>query len=197
MTKTVVLLGGNGYIGRAVTEAWNAKYPDTKFFAVSRSGMNKLNLPNLENVKLDLTNEAEVQEKLPEHFDFIVDLIGGPIADAVESKKQNDDPAHLMQKLSESHGATAMGMIGGLLGPKYFVQTKARLIKELSQSKVPLAYVEPTLVYGNGLSDKMSKMVPLLKIGGLFSAKLKPVEVTKVASDLVASFEAVTHNGLK
>lgn len=77
-----------------------------------------------------------------------------------------------------------MGFIGGILGSQDFVQTKQAIIDKLSRSTVRLAYVEPTLVYGNGRHDSMTKMVPLLKFLGLFSKKYRPVDVNDVVKEL-------------
>lgn len=77
-----------------------------------------------------------------------------------------------------------MDFIGGTLGPKKFTQTKRKLIAYLKESPIPLAYVEPTLVYGNGRKDKMTRNVPFLKFWGIFSQKFKPVEVNDVVSEL-------------
>lgn len=39
--KNMVLLGGNGYIGRNFTTQWLAKEPETQIFVLSRSGKNE------------------------------------------------------------------------------------------------------------------------------------------------------------
>lgn len=39
MTKAV-LFGGNGYIGRATTEAWIKADPEAEFYVISRFGKN-------------------------------------------------------------------------------------------------------------------------------------------------------------
>ncbi|MCD5437095.1 hypothetical protein [Lactobacillus delbrueckii] len=59
-------------------------------------------------------------------------------------------PAKVMKWLAEEYKAKKMGFIAGSLGPKSFVQGKADLVKFLQDSSVPLAYISPTLVYGNG-----------------------------------------------
>ncbi|UPS59388.1 hypothetical protein [Lactobacillus delbrueckii] len=56
----------------------------------------------------------------------------------------------MMKWLAEEYKAKKMGFIAGSLGPKSFVQGKADLVKFLQDSSVPLAYISPTLVYGNG-----------------------------------------------
>lgn len=48
-----------------------------------------------------------------------------------------------------------------------------------------MEYVEPTVVYGGGRSDILAKMVPMFKVLGVFSKKLKPVRVEDVANELI------------
>ena len=55
----------------------------------------------------------------------------------------------------------------------------------LQGSGIPLACVEPTLVYSEGRSDSLAKMVPLLKCAGIFSKKMRPMLVTDIAEELV------------
>lgn len=76
-------------------------------------------------------------------------------------------------------------MIGGVLGPKSFVEGKKRIIEKLKASGIRTEYVSPTLVYGNGRNDSMSRMVPLLKFFGIFSKNMRPVHVNDVADELV------------
>ena len=71
------------------------------------------------------------------------------------------------------------------MGPKAFIESKAGVIQMLKSSRHKIAYVEPTLIYGNGRSDSMAKMVPMMKFLGLFSKKLKPVEVNHLADQLI------------
>ena len=51
--STVVMLGGNGYLGRNVTQKWMAKDPDARFVVVSRSGKNALADARITNVQAD------------------------------------------------------------------------------------------------------------------------------------------------
>ncbi len=96
----------------------------------------------------------------------------------------DEQPAHVTRAVAEKRHAKAMGFIGGILGPKKFTTVKKELIAYLQESSVPLAYVEPTLVYGAGRKDKMTRNVPLLKFLGIFSRKFKPVLVGDVVETL-------------
>lgn len=187
MKTTIVLLGGNGYIGRELTSQWQQIDPRSEFWVISRSGHNDLQASNVHNLALDLTDSAAVIAALPAKIDYIVDLIGRPDSDEQQQLAVNEAPALMMKQLAEHYQVRAMGFIGGKLGPKSFLALKAVIIQKLNDSRIPLAVVEPTLVYGGGRRDAMSRLVPLLKIGGLFSAKLKPMLVTTVASTLLTN----------
>jgi nucleoside-diphosphate-sugar epimerase len=183
--STVVMLGGNGYLGRNVTEKWLARDPEAKFVVVSRSGKNSLVNERITNVQADSSNLDSVRKVLPEHVDYIVDFVGRPEKDPEEFKKVNDQPADVMLAIAKEKNVKAMGMIGGVLGPKTFVEGKKRIIEKLKASGIRTEYVNPTLVYGNGRQDSMTKMVPLLKFFGIFSKNMKPVDVNDVADELV------------
>lgn len=181
----VVLMGGNGYLGRNFTKQWLANETDaTHFYVLSRSGKNQLKDPAITNIQVDVTDQAAVLRAIPEQVDYIVDFVGAPSDDPEVFAKLNQQPVQVMRAVAQKRQAKAMGFIGGVLGPKQFTRTKKELIYYLQKSPVPLAYVEPTLVYGAGRKDKMTRNVPLLKFLGLFSKKFKPVLVDAVVNEL-------------
>ncbi|MGI6217544.1 MAG: NAD-dependent epimerase/dehydratase family protein [Coriobacteriales bacterium] len=182
---TVVMLGGNGYLGRNATEKWLAKDPEVRFVVVSRSGKNELQDPRIMNAQADCTNLDSVRKVLPEKVDYIVDFVGRPEKDPDAFRRINDQPADAMLEIAKEKNVKAMGMIGGVLGDKSFVEGKKRIIEKLKASGIRTEYVNPTLVYGNGRKDSMTKMVPLLKFLGLFSKNMRPVDVNDVADELV------------
>ena len=182
---TVVMLGGNGYLGRNVTEKWMARDPEARFVVVSRSGRNALQDKRISNVKADCSSLESVRGVLPERVDYIVDFVGRPEKDPEAFRKVNDMPADVMLQIAKEKDVKAMGMIGGVLGDKSFVEGKRRIIEKLKASGIRTEYVNPTLVYGNGRKDSMTRMVPLLKFLGLFSKRMRPVDVNDVADELV------------
>jgi uncharacterized protein YbjT (DUF2867 family) len=184
---TVVMFGGNGYIGRAVSREWLARDAEVRFIVLSGSGKNALTDPRSENRVCDVTDIAAVRAAVPESegADYVVDFVGRPDKDEAAQKAINAAPARVMRQFAEERHALAMGFIGGVLGPKSFVALKAAIVAELQASPVRLAYVNPTLVYGAGRKDSMARMVPLLKVAGVFSKKLRPVRVSTVARQLV------------
>lgn len=123
---------------------------------------------------------------LPDQVDYIVDFIGCPESDPATFEAVNDKPAQVMLQLAKDKKVKAMGFIGGLLGPKSFLDGKKRITDQLRASGIRTEVVEPTIVYGNGRSDALAKLVPVFKFFGLFMKNMKPVLVTEVADELVS-----------
>lgn len=188
MTKAV-LLGGNGYLGRNVTDHWLKADPQVEFYVVSRSGKNQLQDPRIHNLTADVTDYDAVAKLIPTDVDYIVDFVGALEKDPEKFKRLNDQPATVMLHLAQSHHVKKMGFIAGSLGPKTFIKGKQQIIKKLQQSGISLAVVSPTLVYGNGRRDDMTRWVPLLKVLGIFNKKFRPVDVNDVANDLIKQLQ--------
>lgn len=182
----IVLLGGNGYIGRNVCQKWLQQDPRAEFYVLSRSGKNALNDARIKNIAVDVTSLEAVEAVLPNQVDYIVDFVGHPEKDPELFKQVNDLPAKVMLELAEKYQVKAMGFIGGTLGPKDFVDGKKRIIQFLQKSAIPLTVVEPTIVYGNGRSDKLVRIVPILKFLSVFNKKLKPVHIDDVVDGFIA-----------
>lgn len=180
-----VILGGNGYIGRNITKYWLNKDKNMNFIILSRSGKNELKDDRITNIAVDVTDYDKVINVLPDDIDYIVDLVGGLDDNVDILKKMNTEPAVVMKQVAENKNVKAMAYVGGVLGSKDFTKVKKDVIDMLKQSNVNLVTVEPTLVYGNGRSDSLTKMVPLLKFFGIFSKKMKPVHVDDVSRELV------------
>lgn len=183
--STIVMLGGNGYIGRNVTEKWLKADAKAEFVIISRSGNNALKSDRIKNVVADSSDYESVKAVLPEKVDYILDFVGRPEKDSDEFKKVNDMPADTMLRIAKEKNVKAMGFIGGVLGDKAFVQGKKKIADRLKASGIRTEVVSPTLVYGNGRKDAMTKMVPLLKFFGIFSKNMKPVDVNDVADEMV------------
>ncbi|MFJ7978307.1 NAD-dependent epimerase/dehydratase family protein [Peribacillus sp. NPDC096379] len=182
----IILLGGNGYIGREVTKQWLEKDSQAEFYVVSRSGKNQLEHPRVHNISANVNDYNSVIKLLPKTIDFIVDFVGRPEKDAKLLVEINETPAKVMLKIAQNYNIKAMGFIGGVLGPKSFTDIKSNIIKMLQASRKRVEYVEPTIVYGGGRTDTLSKMIPIFKFLGIFSKKMKPIQVEEVANKLIS-----------
>lgn len=176
----IVLLGGNGYIGREVTRQWLARDPQAQFYVVSKSGTNQLEDPRIHNLQADCYDVDSVDAVLPDQVDAMVNFVGG-----MGGRDVNVPPVQVMLDLAKKRGIPAVGTVGGKLGNKDFTSSKAEACDLVRKSGIPASVVEPTLVYGAGRDDKLTKMVPLLKFFGIFSKNMKPVQVEDVARELV------------
>lgn len=185
-TVNVVIFGGNGYIGNTIIERWLEKDAQAEFFSISRSGKGKLSKPNVHYLKADVTDFKQVQAVLPEEVDYIVDCVGVYTKEKELLEQYNVLPAKVMLEAADQKNVKGLGYIGGIMGPKEFTDSKASVIRMLCSGRHKVAYVEPTLVYGNGRKDTLSKMVPLLKFAGVFSKKMKPNEVNALADELIS-----------
>lgn len=187
----IVMLGGNGYIGRNTTKAWMDKDPTATFYVVSRSGKSELHEKRVIPIQADASDADEVGRiisVLPENIDYIVSFVGCAAVPKGSTKslaELNMEPAVVERKLAEHYHVRAQGAIGGKLGSKEFVAAKSAMLDYLRQSQIPTEAVEPTLVYGAGRSDALARMVPLLKFCGLFSKRMRPVRVEEVAHEMV------------
>lgn len=176
----IVLMGGNGYIGRAVTQEWMKRDPKAQFYTISKSGKNQLSSPRIQNLQANCYDGGAVDAVLPSQVDAIANFVGG-----MGGRDVNVPPAQVMLDLARKHDIPVMGFVGGKLGNKDFTSSKAEACELLRESGRPVAIVEPTLVYGAGRNDKLAKMVPLLKFCGIFNKNMRPVKVEDVAAQLV------------
>lgn len=183
MAKTVAMMGGNGYIARNVMAKWLAKEPETQFVVVSRSGKPGIESPRVSAVAADCTDVVALAAALPARVDAICCFVGGM------NPASNVPPVRAMMRVAKDKGAARVGYIQGRLGNKDFVASKAEAAEAIREAGkrdgIESVIVNPTLVYGNGRKDSLTKMVPLLKFAGIFSKNVRPVTVDEVADELV------------
>lgn len=183
MDKTIAMLGGNGYIGTATIKEWLMRDTQTQFIVVSRHCNTKIDNPRVSAVAADCTDADALVAALPQHLDGICCFVGGM------DPASNMPPAKVMAAVAKQKGCVRMGYIQGKLGGKDFVNSKAQaadFLREAGEKDgIQTVIVNPTLVYGDGRSDSLMKMVPLLKFCGIFNKNMKPVEVADVAREFV------------
>ncbi|MDO5750929.1 MAG: NAD-dependent epimerase/dehydratase family protein [Rothia sp. (in: high G+C Gram-positive bacteria)] len=182
---TIIMLGGNGYLGREISRQWLALDSQARIYTLSRSGKNSLQDERIINIAADLQETEAVLAQLPMQADYVLNLVGAPAKTEEQEQQINVIPAQAAERIARATGARAIGFIGGLLGPKAFLETKKELTEQLRASGIRVEVVEPTLIYGADRSDALAKMVPLFKFLGLFAANMKPVLVQDVAAELI------------
>ena len=68
-------------------------------------------------------------------IDYIIDFVGRPESDPQELIRVNKLPAEVMLQIAEKYDVNNLGFIGGISGPKSFVNIKAQIIKMLESRK--------------------------------------------------------------
>lgn len=188
----IVILGGNGYIGRAIISYWLTIDKNASFYIYSRSGKNKLQHPNIKNYAVTIQDYQKLKPLLPDQIDYVIDLVGRPETNTDKLKQINEIPAKIMLKIAGDYHVKGMGFIQGSLGPKNFVAIKKDIAAMLIESGVFTAIVNPTIVYGHDRSDILTKLVPIFKLLGVFYKKMNPVHVGDVAKEMVSKLR---HDG--
>lgn len=189
--KNIIVLGGNGFVGTVVIEKWLKKDQEAIFYSISRSGKGTLSNSRVKYLKADISSLESIQSIIPDKIDYILDCIGIYDNDKQKLDKFNLIPAKVMLEVAEQIPVKCLGYIGGAFGSKVFVKSKTDVVHMLQSSGKNIVVVEPSLIYGNGRSDSMIKMVPFMKVIGIFSKKLRPIDVNDLASELI---EKMTSN---
>ncbi|WP_042347569.1 NAD-dependent epimerase/dehydratase family protein [Bacillus massiliigorillae] len=169
---TIVLVGGNGYIGREVTRQWLKRDLEAQFYVTSRSERQEIKDSRVHHIQVDVNDAAAFEKALPEKVDYIVNLTYG----SVEALKTIRD-------FAEKHGAQAIGNIGcnaAVPGFEDFVKMKENELQFLQEGKVRVANYDLTIAYGVDRNDDLLKAVQ----SGNFD-ELPPVHVEIVARLLI------------
>ncbi len=180
--RSIIILGGNGYLGHEITLQWLARDPHAQFYIVSRSGKGAVSNPRVESVIADTEDPRAVVAALPKDvkFDYVIDLVGD-----MRNVAQNVRPAKTMLALAEHYDIPTIGYVAGCLGTPRFKRIKRSITYHLSQSRRRVVIIDPTLVYGAGRSDVMMKFVPVLNSLGRVFPDLMPQHVSDVASAFI------------
>ena len=72
--ETVVLVGGNGYIGREITRQWLKRNSAVQIYVTSRSERQEIKDSRVHHIQIDVNDAAAFEKSLPEKVDYIVTL---------------------------------------------------------------------------------------------------------------------------
>ncbi|WP_101696246.1 NAD-dependent epimerase/dehydratase family protein [Clostridium minihomine] len=170
---TIVLVGGNGYIGREVTRQWLKRDPEAQIYVISRSDRQAIKDERIHHIQVDVNDATAFDIALPEKIDYIVNLTYGSM-DAIKS----------IRDFAENHGAQAIGNIGvcDMKAPEFadFVNMKRNELNNLQAGTVRVENVDITVAYGVDRDDDIAKMI---QAGHFDSAS--PIRVEIVACQLI------------
>lgn len=169
---TIVLVGGNGYIGREITRQWLKRDSEAQLYVTSRSEKQEVKDSRVHHIQDDVNDAAAFEKALPETVDYIVNLTYGSM-----------DALKTIRDFAEKHGAKAIGNIGcnaAIPGFEDFVKMKENELQFLMESKVRVANYDVTVAYGADRNDDLLKAVQ----SGAFDM-LPPVHVEVAARLLI------------
>lgn len=171
MTK-VILVGGNGYIGREITRQWLKRDSDVEIYVTSRSDRQEIKDERVHHIQVDVENFEEFEKSVPHDADYIVSLIYG----SMEGLKT-------IRNFSEKHGVKAIGNINAVAkapGFEEFVAMKNNELDFLSERNVRVANYDLTIAYGADRDDDLANAIR----AGYMDA-IHPVRVEVVACCLI------------
>lgn len=179
----VVLLGGNGYIGRGLCAEWSKTHPTMEIYVVSRTKQGLYKSAQVKHIEADVKEIEKISEQLPESIDYIVNLIGKQNNNPIKMELEHRQAATTMLALAEAKKAKAMGLLGTNMGPDAFQQVKRDMRDFLKKSIIPLAYMEVSVVRGGlGRKDKAGKMIWFFEIISLFNREKRPLNMPVFAA---------------
>ncbi|MBY9080669.1 NAD(P)-dependent oxidoreductase [Paenibacillus sp. HN-1] len=192
--KTVILLGGSGYIGTHLAKQWLSVDSNVRIISLSRSGRPHKSMTSpaderrVEWIAADLFNVDSYISKLPEHADAIVDLVGTATAKSDEEfVRLNVGPVNIMVELMNRMHIQAGCYISGRMGMPFknkpFIATKQEGEAIAKASGKDIGIIKPSLVYGDRPDAVL--MVPFVKAMGLFNRELKPVRVEQLSNEII------------
>lgn len=170
--ETIVLVGGNGYIGREITRQWLKRDSEGQIYVTSRSERQEIKDSRVHHIQVDVNDAQAFEKALPERVDYIVNLTYGSM-DAIKT----------IRDFAEKHGCQAIGNIGcNAVAPGFedFVKMKESELQFLREGKVPVANYDVTVAYGADRDDDLVKAVQ----SGVFD-EMPPVHVEVAARLLI------------
>ncbi len=193
----IVVLGGTGFVGRAVCEQLTRRSSSTRIVVPTRRLPNAnsvRSLPTVDVVQADLHDSAALQQLL-QGCDAVVNLVA--ILHGSEAAFQQvhvELPRHLV---NACHGAgvrrlvhiSALGV--GPNAPSLYLRSKTAGEAVLSTSGLDVTVLRPSVIFGAqdrflNLFARLQSVAPLMPLAGS-QAQFQPVWVEDVAAAVVHS----------
>lgn len=199
MTRRVVVLGGNGFIGRAY--AWRcAAHGLTQQLTIAtrspaRAGSMRP-MPGVTLVRADVHEPAALSRVLA-GADAVVNLVGILHGRDADFQRAHIDLPLRIGELARVHDVPHVVHVGALGAssdaPSMYLRSKAAGEAALQRSGVPLSVIHPSVVFGAedqllNLFARLQALLPVVPLAGAH-ARLQPVWVRDVAQALWACVE--------
>ncbi|NML13636.1 complex I NDUFA9 subunit family protein [Azohydromonas caseinilytica] len=197
--QRLLILGGTGFVGRALCAQLAERHPDTELLVPTRhTGQRRalLALPDVELAQADIHDEAALARLLP-GCDAAINLVGILHGDEQRFRRVH---AELPRKLAHACRVagvrrvlhvSAMGAAPD--APSRYLRSKAAGEAALQISGLDATIVRPSVIFGEedqflNLFARLQRWAPVLPLAGAH-ARFQPVWVQDVARALLRSLE--------
>ena len=200
--KKVLVLGGTGFVGRAVCEHLSAHSPSLRIVVPTRRTQHAKRLtalPTVEVVQADVHDDAALARLVP-GCDAVVNLVAILHGSAAAFDKVHVQlPRHLAQACSAAKvlrmvHVSALGVGAEVnAAPSNYLRSKTAGEHVLEQSGLQLTLLRPSVIFGAedsflNLFAKLQAFAPFMPLAGS-SALFQPVWVDDVASAIVHALQ--------
>lgn len=200
--KKVLVLGGTGFVGRAVCEHLAAHSPSLRIVVPTRRTQHARQLtalPTVEVVQADVHDDAALARLVP-GCDAVINLVAILHGSAAAFDKVHVQlPRHLAQACSAAKvlrmvHVSALGVGAEVnAAPSNYLRSKTAGEHVLEQSGLELTLLRPSVIFGAedsflNLFAKLQAFAPFMPLAGSTS-RFQPVWVDDVASAIVHALQ--------
>lgn len=194
----LLVLGGTGFVGRALCNRWSAQHGGAAAITVAtrrlRNGSALRVTPLLHLVEANVHDEDTLARLLEGH-DAVVNLIGVLHASPAGFEQAHAELPRRLARACAKAGVRRVIQVSALgadaQAPSHYLRSKAAGEEALRDANLDLTIVRPSVVFGAddaflNLFARMQAVLPLMAMAGV-DACMQPVWVQDLASALVAT----------
>jgi NADH dehydrogenase len=197
--KNIVVLGGTGFVGRAVCERLAQRSSSGRILVPTRrlpraNGVRSL--PTVEVVEADVHDDAQLARLLAGN-DAVINLVAILHGDEAAFRRVHVDLPRRLIKACQATGVRRVLHISALgvstEAPSLYLRSKAGGEGLLQGSGLDLTLLRPSVIFGahdrfTNLFAQLQSIAPLMPLAG-GSAQLQPVWVEDVAAAVLGSLD--------
>ena len=197
--KRLLILGGTGFVGRALCAQLAQRHPDTEVVVPTRHAgqrRNLLALPDVQLVQADIHDEATLA-RLLQACDAAVNLVGILHGDEARFRRAHAELPRKLVHACRIAGVRRIVHVSALGAapdaPSRYLRSKAAGEAALQTSGLDVTILRPSVIFGEedqflNLFARLQPWAPLLPLAGAH-ARFQPVWVQDVARALLRCLE--------
>jgi NADH dehydrogenase len=200
MMKRIVVLGGSGFVGRALCRRLAADHPGLRVIVPTRRPAHAAALrplPTVDILDADVHDVAQLQRLLA-GADAVVNLVAILHGSAADFETAHVELPRRIAAACHSAGVSRLVHVSALGvatdAPSNYLRSKARGEQVLRDAGLALTVLRPSVIFGAedrflNLFASLQALAPVMPLGGA-QARFQPVWVEDVARAMVRALEA-------